>query len=475
MPMKYAGILIPVYLLFSSIIQAQQGSSCSNPYIIPLDTVSHEYTISSVTGTALHCTNPIYSGSGYITVFSFTTNATGSCVLIDLTNDGNPAEAMLYSKCSGGGALQNGDANSSVCFDDGTGLWAPSETYTLAPNKTYFLRVWTPNTGNLHIAAKSYPPPNDDCYGATIIGPTPVADNNACHKPGPGVLPEQLCAFSLENTAFYSYTVDVTGISVLMINNIQCDNSAAGATAGFQIGFFTGSCDNLTPINCYSGTGGSVSAPTNSFPSGTQIIVAIDGMSGSNCTYTISAFNAVFLPVTIKYFTGWLNGNSNLLRWQISNRSGNSYFEVERSRDGYNFLSIGTIEQPAGSVPGVDYSFEDRYPPGEGFYRLKVTGDNGKIMYSNIVHLKRTAVAQLPISFQNPATDKLDIRIHDLPAGVFELKVLNASGDCVRTKNIQVNKTDNQFEVNIETLPKGVYYLVINNNILSKGYCFIKQ
>jgi hypothetical protein len=472
--MKPAGIILSLYLLLSTVVSAQPGTSCNNPYIILLDSVTRNYTISSVSGTALHCTGPLYSGSGYITIFSFTTDASASCVLIDLLNTNNqPAEAMLYTKCSGGGALQNVEETSTVCFNDGTGLWAPGETVILTPNKTYYLRIWTPNSGSLTLSAKSYPPPNDDCFGATIITPDPISDNNACHKPGPGVLPEYLCAFSLENTAFYSYTVDISGISVLMINNISCDNSSAGASSGFQIGFFTGNCNSLTPVNCYADTGGSVSASTQSFPSGTKITVAIDGMSGSNCTYTISAFNAVFLPVTIKYFTAWLAPASNQLRWQTSKRTGNAYFEIEKSVDGQHFFPIGRVEERQNASDETDYSFDDKAPMAEQFYRLRIIGENGRVSYSNIIYLKRGQI--LPaITLMNPASEKLNIRLNAPVSENLQVQILNSLGQVVQMRNIQL-KRENSISLDIQDLANGLYYFVVTADNQKTSQSFIKQ
>jgi hypothetical protein len=44
-----------------------------------------------------------------------------------------------------------------------------------------------------------------------ILAPHPITDNNACNSPGTGVNPTDLCASTLENTAFYKYTVLVDG------------------------------------------------------------------------------------------------------------------------------------------------------------------------------------------------------------------------------------------------------------------------
>src|SRR6186997_193903 len=116
--MKATKHLIALFSILYAARALSQGTGCSTPYVLISDAACRTYTLASVTGSSIHCNNSIYTGTGYVTIFSFTTNASGDCVLINLTTSGNqPAEVTLFDKCSGGGALQNQEATSSVCFD----------------------------------------------------------------------------------------------------------------------------------------------------------------------------------------------------------------------------------------------------------------------------------------------------------------------------------------------------------------------
>ena len=465
-----------ILLLYSSVIIAQ-GNDCINPYVLDLDGICRDYTISSTPGTALHCTNSAYySGTGVVTIFSFKTNSTGSCVLINLTtSDYQPAEVMLFAGCTGGGSLHFPDDASSVCFDDGTGLWAPSETFVLSPGTVYYLRVWTLKSGTITMCAKNYDPPNNDCAGATPIGPTPIADNNACHKPGQGVTPDQLCAFSLENTAFYSYTTQSAGSSMVTIANIACDNSAIGGSSGFQIGFFTGSCGSLIPINCYSDIGMTVQATTNSMPAGSQIIVAIDGMQGSNCSYTISAINAIVLAANLKYFSAWMKPAANALRWLTLNETNNTYFDIEKSSDGIHFLKIGTVAGKNHSNTETDYSFEDAMLAPNQFYRLKIIGENGNFMYSHIVQVKRPNLKTGSVIFENPVSNKLIIKVNTPYEKNTKIQIIDVLGRQRELKNAKFDKGENIYTIDTHSLPSGLYYLIFSDNNSRAQYSFIKE
>lgn len=474
-PVKFA---IPVLLCFITTIASGQGAgtSCSIPNILILDSVSRNYPVSPTSGNSAECTTG-FSGSGKITVFSFTTNSSGSCVLVYITTSApvQKAEVSLYTGCSGGGACQGLVSNSSVCFVDGTGYWAPIETYTFLPNTTYYLRVWTPAAGTLTMSARNYSPPNNLCSGASWIGPDATDDNNACAKPSTEVAAWQLCAFTLENTAFYSYIVESDGTSSIQLNNISCDNMNDAAETGFQIGFFVGSCGSLIRLSCATGSGGSVTASTGWLAAGTQVFVAIDGTGGSNCSYTISAFNAVVLSIDLKYFTSWKRPDANRLTWLTTDEKDFSRFEIEKSVDGVNFISIGTRTAKGGLKRETAYSFDDYEMKVVQYYRLKQIDINGKFTYSNIIRVNRDDIINTKVIFSNKVTSLLALRIIDMPADQLSLKIIDNSGREVRSQNVRINPGENSVQINTGSMNSGFYYLILSAENYKRTFSFVKS
>jgi hypothetical protein len=291
-----------ILILFSSACYAQ--GTCGTAVNIPLDGVCYTYPGSTTTGPAADCN---YTETGKITYFKFTP-ATSGCIEFKITtSDGTSMEATVYSNSSNCGGLL--DAH-TICFNDGVGTWAPNLYSRLTAGKVYIMKLWKPSTftGSFEICAKYNTPANTSCGSAMPIGTTNVTDNNWCHTPDYNILPYDLCAFTIENTAWYAYTVQSTGISSITIANIQCDNYTSNSN-GFQIGLFTGTCvdtdpnnHGLTPIACEAGYG-EFAAFTPTLPAGTLVYVGIDGVSGANCKYTLSGFNVEPLPIrpTIPY------------------------------------------------------------------------------------------------------------------------------------------------------------------------------
>ncbi|HEX7902711.1 MAG TPA: T9SS type A sorting domain-containing protein [Chitinophagaceae bacterium] len=450
---KYAVIYLCTFLLFPVYLFSQTGADCANAIPLTMDGVCRVYTASSSLDTCKICTNPIYSGSSPVTFFSFTTNSTPDNVLINITAPTpQPCEVLMYSSSSCTPPL----SASGMCFDDGQGLWAPAHSYTLLPNTTYHLRIKTTTTGNITICAQHYTPLNDDCAGAMAIGPTPVPDNNSCHKAGPGVTAAQLCGSTLENTAFYRYVVEHDGVSILNINNIDCDNGATNNSTGMQVGFFTGNCSSLTSIGCYSATGPFVSATTDILPAGTNVYVAIDGVAGSNCRYEINVINSQVLAADIKNFAAWKKPVSNLLTWESLREIRNNYFEVERSENGRDFITIGRVSAVAAKR---NYEFNDPMPPLRCYYRLKQVDMNGLASYYNTILVVRNSPTMFQLNFQNPVSNTLHLNLQSQISGPVKLRIVSMNGVVIMDETVRCQQGMNNFTKNLSSLAAGSYLL----------------
>ena len=83
------------------------------------------------------------------------------------------------------------------------------------------------------------------------------------------------------------------------------------------------------------------------------------------------------LPVELLSFTAASTRGENLLNWQTASEINNSHFEVQRSYNGMEFESIGTVNGFGNSNVIVNYRFVDRSPSKTTFYRLVQFDHNG--------------------------------------------------------------------------------------------------
>ena len=399
------------------------------------------------------------NGTTPVTWFQFATNASAQCPLLNITaSDNGACEVAFYTSCSGN-MNNNLEELSSMCFEDGTGLWAPSETFVIEANKTYYLRIKTASATSLEISAKSYSPGNNNCDGAISVDSSSLKDNNACHKPGQGFTPDQLCAFTIENTAYYQYYVASDGNSIFNIKNIACDNGNGNNSSGFQIGFFTGTCGSLTPLNCTSGSGTFVQATTPSLTEGTKVYVAIDGMAGSNCQYSITAINAYgVLANGFKNFSAWKNLSSNSITWTTTNSIA-LYYEVQRSSNGRDFSVIGKGSKINESGEKCDYVFEDTKPLQTNYYRIKQIKLNGDIALSEVIKLNNSMLSILKVTVVNPASNSLQAQIETNVSGNIEYSVTDMLGNIYIKEILACNKGITSFRRSLSNFPNGAYIL----------------
>ena len=65
------------------------------------------------------------------------------------------------------------------------------------------------------------------------------------------------------------------------------------------------------------------------------------------------------LPVDWLYFAGETDNKVNYLDWGTSFEFNTSHFNIQRSKDGQDFYTIGTINAAGTSTSTTEYTFED--------------------------------------------------------------------------------------------------------------------
>ena len=121
----------------------------------------------------------------------------------------------------------------------------------------------------------------------------------------------------------------------------------------------------------------------------------------------ISSAAAGLLPISINDFTASKQNKVVDLNWQTSIEQNSSYFDVEFSRDGDNFESIGRVNASGSSTTLKNYSSKHLSPVnGLNYYRLKLVDVGGSFKYSIVRTVKfstSTSIAIMP----NPTADRI--------------------------------------------------------------------
>ncbi len=190
---------------------------------------------------------------------------------------------------------------------------------------------------------------------------------------------------------------------------------------------------------------------------------------GNSCTSTETlSFTAVAsgLPLRLLSFTAQAAGNNVLLNWTISDAVNVSYFSIERSTDGVNYASVGSVLfSPSYTV----YNFTDVNVLSLSavyYYRLKTVDDDGNFDYSMVRVVNLSSVSdQLVVVSPNPFTNELIVTINlGINESLLSLKMFDSHGATIMTKEFGGLKQGYQsVQMNVPGyLSKGVYILQVS-------------
>ena len=137
-------------------------------------------------------------------------------------------------------------------------------------------------------------------------------------------------------------------------------------------------------------------------------------------------------------------------------------YNVEKSTDGNRFSSVSDIT--ANNLPVNNYSWTDAYPvDGYNYYRIRSTDISGGIKYSEVLKVFAGKGKGDIRVFPNPITDNtIHLQIVNQPGGLYEVKLVNNSGQYIMTKQIQhADGTSTETIRPAQHIPKGIYQLEV--------------
>ena len=161
----------------------------------------------------------------------------------------------------------------------------------------------------------------------------------------------------------------------------------------------------------------------------------------------------------IKSFTGRLEGVNAQLSWTTFAEDNLKEIEVQKSADGMNFRTIGTVLPK--HINGGDYQFTDN----EGlinsaFYRLRLIkkGNNGFVV-SEAISLRNYTTA-LNLKVVNPFQSEIRIDLATSVEGIAELALIDNYGRVLKRTDREI-KRGNKTIVweGMSDLPQGIYIL----------------
>ncbi len=210
------------------------------------------------------------------------------------------------------------------------------------------------------------------------------------------------------------------------------------------------------------------SAATNAMPFTPS---AITGDYSVLCT-------PVPLPLEITYFTAEKTAAAEvLLRWASATENNMDYYIPERSSDGIHFEPVGRVKANGDSHYPTYYSFTDAKIIKEKirYYRLRETDINGGYAYSEIITVKGISENSFLNVYPNPAQKELICELKSERESAISISVTDVLGNVIYREQKQGKRGISKMEIPVYNLPRGVYFLSINNDAQQFQAKFIKE
>jgi hypothetical protein len=166
------------------------------------------------------------------------------------------------------------------------------------------------------------------------------------------------------------------------------------------------------------------------------------------------------------YFKGSLQNNATYLDWETANEVNTASFLVERSTDGNNFNTIGTVAAHGNATGTFQYAYIDNDVTRQSslviYYRLKLVDIDGAYKYSNIITISLADITGAVTASPNPMSNEVNVTMQAATAGTAQWKLIDNTGRVVLQNTAELRKGNNSLVINVSKLSVGLYYLSVS-------------
>lgn len=285
--------------------------------------------------------------------------------------------------------------------------------------------------------------------------------------------------------------VDISGTALNISQTADCNSGASPALAasGNGTSLLTFRSGQSTSCTCWGNNSVTIGTSTTVIKSLTIKYYSITSPStNNNPAQYVSISNistggfgcaAITLPVTLTSFNGKCTGVKKRLKWTTASETDNSHFTVEHSLNGVDFSEVGKVNAFKNSALPSDYELSfDEESAEYVYYRLKQTDFNGKENLLKTIYLSCIdKFAELVLS-PNPAYDELKLQFASSEECWYTIVIKDLVGRTVSSARVFSTPGNNQFPIEIGSLPPGAYTVVVGDaegNYRPKTLKFIKK
>jgi len=185
------------------------------------------------------------------------------------------------------------------------------------------------------------------------------------------------------------------------------------------------------------------------------------------------------LPVKLTSFTATRKEQESLLRWTTHHEDNSSHFNVQRSTNGSDFITVGKVDAVGKSLLPTDYQFADKMNGNVAsnilYYRLEQVDKNGKKEYSSTIMLKNSPEKRILSLIENPVMNDLRLRLNTEQHQQVQLTITDELGRCAISRCMDIVPGETFTVISASNLNKGVYFVTVIAEGKKETIRFVKQ
>jgi len=271
-----------------------------------------------------------------------------------------------------------------------------------------------------------------------------------------------------------SESVTVTVLEPIEISaDYECNPLTGVATIAYS---FTGGLPQYVAENGSTGIGGDAFYTVEgdvqgSYTFGENILVdnidntpySVTVEDQTACSNSLSATPTACIKTAIELinFSGNTAPTANRLYWATASETNNSHFVIERSKDGMNFETIGSVAGQTNSNHQENYEFTDPITiTTTWYYRLKAIDVDGKATESHVIELTRQTTGFIVSLSPNPVKEDLTIQYPtNTENELILLEIFDITGKQILQKEVQ-----NATKIDTRQWTQGIYFVKATRN-----------
>lgn len=178
--------------------------------------------------------------------------------------------------------------------------------------------------------------------------------------------------------------------------------------------------------------------------------------------------------VRLSSFHASKQNNLVSLNWKVACRLSYAQFEVQRSVNGIDFITIHSFQADYLRCQ-LPFDYSEPAPSGQAFYRIKVGDIDGKFSTEKVVKVSGREIEETDIKIISPVTGNyLQLTVEAASTNPVSVQLVNSSGVIQQQISLSPSKGITRVEIPIWNMPGGTYFLNYQTAGKNKSIQFIK-